>query len=257
MFQSVKKLTGLKIRALDGDIGAVDQFFFDDRSWAVRYLVVTIGSIINPKKVLLSPASLDTIESHELIVKSTVDQIKSSPDIDTEKPISRQKEEELHDYYTWSYYWGYPLYYNSMGTELYPNIQFNESFLNKTSHQETRHVSEDESHLRSTREIIGYRVSTNNGELGYVDDILLEIDHWGLRYLVINTGEFLPGKKILVGAYWTTNISWEDRTLSLDVNIDILRNGPTYDSSIPLSRDFERRVYEYYERTPYWIEERK
>ena len=255
MFQSVKKMIGIAIKAQDGEIGAVDQLFFDDQSWAIRYLVVTIGSLLIHRKVLISPAALDGFSNHELVVNATTDQVRNSPDIDTEKPISREKEEELHDYYAWSYYWGYPLYYNSLGTELYPNIQYTDAFiyqLNKKNETDKDHVKA-ENHLRSTHEVIGYSVSTINGEFGYVDDFLTDTQHWGIRYLVLNTGDFLPGRKIIVAAHWVKDISWDNRSVSFDLNIDTLRNGPTYDPSIPLTRDFERRVYEYYEKNPYWI----
>lgn len=255
MFQSAKKLTGHTIKALDGEIGAVDQLFFDDQSWAIRYLVVTIGSLLIHRKVLISPAALDGMSDHELIVNATIDQIRNSPDIDTEKPISRQKEEELHDYYTWSYYWGYPLYYNSLGTELYPNIQYTDAFIYKENNKGAVENSHDrpENHLRSNREVTGYGVGTKNGEFGYVDDFLIDTKVWVVRYLVLNTGDFLPGRKVIVAAHWVKEISWDNRSVSFDLNIDTLRNGPAYDSSILLTRDFERRVYEYYEKNPYWI----
>lgn len=252
MFHSVNKLIGVNIKARDGDIGSVDQLFFDDQSWAVRYLVVTIGSLLINRKVLLSPAALDGISGRELIVNATIEQIRNSPDVNTEKPISRQKEEELHDYYTWSYYWGYPLYYNSLGTELYPNIQYTDAFLRK-EYQESKKEPEQHNHLRSTREVTGYSVNTLNGEFGYVDDIIVDFNQWVIRYLILNTGDFLPGKKVLVAAHWVSDISWDNRSISFEMNIDILRNGPTYDPSVPLARDFERRVYEYYEKNPYWI----
>jgi hypothetical protein len=254
MFQSVKKMTGLNIKALNGDIGSVDQLFFDDHSWAIRYLVVSIGSLLNNRKVLISPAALDGISGHELFVEASIDQIRNSPDIDTEKPISRQKEEELHDYYAWSYYWGYPLYYNSLGTELYPNIQYTDMFINKAlDENKQKNQTEEENHLRTTREVIGYSVQTKNGEFGYVDDFIVDSDEWVIRYLVLNTGDFLPSRKILTGAHWVKDISWDNRAVSFDIDINTLRNGPTYDSSVLLSRDFERRVYQYYEKTPYWI----
>jgi hypothetical protein len=209
--------------------------------------------LLSQKKVLLSPAALDGITDHELNVNATVNQIKNSPDIDTERPISRQKEEELHNYYTWSYYWGYPLYYNSLGAELYPNIQYVNTIQNREADQLRKEHTKTENHLRSTHEISGYNIDTKGGEFGYLDDFLIDIKQWVVRYLVLNTGDILPGRKVLVAAHFVKQISWENRSISFDFNIDTLRNGPTYDPSVPLTRDFERRVYEYYEKNPYWI----
>jgi hypothetical protein len=254
MFKSLKRMTGMVIKATDGEIGSLDQFFFDDTSWAIRYFVVNIGSLVISKKVLISPASFQTIQGHDILVNSTIAQIKNSPDIDTEKPISRQKEEQLHDYFTWSYYWGYPLYYNSLGTELYPNIQYTDTFLghDKIANNLGNSDIMDNNHLRSSKDIQGYIIMAKENEFGSVEDFLVDTENWAIRYIILNTGDLLPGKKVIVSAKWTKEIDWDTKTIHFDIDRDVIKNGPSFDYSIPLTRDFERRMFEYYEQHPYW-----
>ena len=107
MLRSIKSMDGHKILAEDGEIGRISDFYFDDESWVVRYLVVNTGNWLVDKKVLISPASFVDTDWHrrEISVALTKEQIEKSPDVSHDKPVSRQKEAELAKYYTWPTYW--------------------------------------------------------------------------------------------------------------------------------------------------------
>ena len=100
-------LRGHKLAASDGSIGHVKDFYFDDKTWAIRYVVADTGTWLSGRQVLLSPHAFGSLfpDGRDLIVNLTREQIENSPPIEWHKPVSRQYEEEYHRYYGWPYYW--------------------------------------------------------------------------------------------------------------------------------------------------------
>ena len=263
MYKSVKKVTKLPIRAIDGVIGKIDELLFDDQNWAVRYIVVDIGTFLIPKRVLISPVAVESILEDAILVKNTKEQIRSSPDVITAQPVSRQKEQELHDYYSWPYYWVYPGNYNSLGGALYPGLTNPEAYMqepltaealekDKQLEEQTR-----QSHLRLTKEVSGYHIQAIDEQIGHVEDYIIDDVKWVIRYLVVNTRFLIPGKKILIAPQWTKSIDWAEAVVYVDLDREEIRNSPEYDPSVPITRDFEQIIYKYYNRTGYWEKEGK
>ncbi len=164
MKRSVKKLVGCVVRATDGDIGTVQEFYFDDLTWTVRYMVVETGSWLINRKVLISPMALGRPEPglKVLPVNLTREQVRGSPDIDTAKPVSRQHETVLHGYYGWPY-WGMSTYVNSFGV---PPIL--SPYAIPAADKEAEAPSEEEipkgdPNLRSTAKVAGYHIEALDG----------------------------------------------------------------------------------------------
>src|SRR6476646_3978322 len=113
MLHTLKDLTGFAIHAADGYLGFVKDFYFDDKRWVVRYLVIETGSWFSSKQLLISPLSIQSISREDKTIKVNVSvaQMINSPITDPHKPISRQFETEYLSYY------GYPMYW--IGTELW------------------------------------------------------------------------------------------------------------------------------------------
>src|ERR1700678_379977 len=105
MLRNVKDLHGFAIRATDGELGTVDQLYFDDETWAIRYLTVETGGWLGGRPVLISPMSVirADLEEKGLDVALTKSQVENSPDIDTHKPVSRQHEAAYNRYYGYPY----------------------------------------------------------------------------------------------------------------------------------------------------------
>lgn len=103
MLRSLNGLLGYNLEALDGAIGSVSDFYFDDTDWALRYLVVDTGTFLPGRKVLIVPAALGRPDwaTRLFPVNHTKDEIEKSPDIALDQPVSRQVESELHEYYQW------------------------------------------------------------------------------------------------------------------------------------------------------------
>jgi uncharacterized protein YrrD len=101
MLHKTKTLIGYSIQnAHDETIGKVKDVYFDDRHWTVRYLVVSTGSWLTGRQVLLSPYALVTVNDHEqnIVANLTKKQIEDSPSLNSDKPVSRQFEESYYGY---------------------------------------------------------------------------------------------------------------------------------------------------------------
>ncbi|HEX7064256.1 MAG TPA: PRC-barrel domain-containing protein [Bacillales bacterium] len=110
MIHNEEMIHGYKINAEDDELGKADAFLFDDENWTIRYLVADTRKWLPGRKVLISPISVKAVnhEEEQVSVNLTKDQVKSSPDIDSDKPVSRQQELELNQFYGWGNYWGGP-----------------------------------------------------------------------------------------------------------------------------------------------------
>jgi hypothetical protein len=247
MLRNVTRLKGFTIRARDGDMGIVDQFYFDDESWAIRYLIVNAGEWFGGRLVLVSPLGLRKVDwqSRLLDVALTKKQVEDSPPIDTHKPVSRQHEAAYLGYYGYPSYWAAPNYPAALAVRKEALAEAEE--LQARAGQEAA-----DSHLRSTSEVTGYHIEASDGEIGHVRDFIVDDETWAIRYLEVDTQNWWPGKKVLVSPQWISRVSWPDSKVYIDLSRESLQNGPEWDETVPVTREYEHRLYDYYARSPYW-----
>ncbi len=243
MLRSTRSLDGFGIGARDGEIGKVHSLLFDDRSWAVRYLVVDTGGWLSGRKVLIAAGALEHPDRHANVfpVKLTMQQVKDSPDIDANKPVSRQREAELHKYYNWAPYWG-----TGYGAAVFtvPSVEQEQESSGETV--------QENPNLRSTREVTGYRIHALDGQIGHVEDFIISDEDWVIRYMVVDTRHWLGGQSVLVSPEWVREVNWEQREVWVDVSKERIEDCPPYDPSAPVNREYEVQVYDYYGRPKYW-----
>ena len=247
MLRNVSQLTGFAIRARDGEIGTLEQFYFDDETWAIRYLVVNTGDWLSGRLVLVSPLALRQVEwqSRRLDVALTKTQIENSPPIDTHKPVSRQHEAAYLGYYGYPSYWAAPNYPAALAVRREAVAEAEE--LQSRAGREPADV-----HLRSTEAVTGYHIQASDGEIGHVRDFIVDDETWDIRYLEVDTRNLWPGKKVLVSPQWISRVSWADSKVYVDMTTENIQNGPEWVDSIPVTREYEHRLYDYYARSPYW-----
>lgn len=243
MLRALNEIRGYVIRSRDGDIGGVHDFYFDDQKWTVRYLVADTGKWLPGRKVLISPAAIGQPQwrEHVISVNLTKDQVKHSPSIDAEKPVSRQMEEELFTYYGWPNYWVEPLY----GVPAYGAAAAG------TAMSRPPEPSGDP-HLHSGREVTGYYLHATDGDIGHVEDFVFDDESLKIRYLVVDTKNWLPGKKVLISTDWIAQISWPETRVFVDVDRQVVKDSPEFDPSRPVNRVYEEALYDYYGRPVYW-----
>jgi stress response protein YsnF len=247
MLRSTKELRGYAVRATDGDIGKVHGFYFDDRVWTIRYLVVETGNWFEGRRVLLPTAALGMPDWAKQVfpVSLTKDQVKNSPDITTDKPVSRQMEEELYGYYGWTPYWRTAAPLSGVGAWAVAQM------LMKTEENNSQD-QEPDPHLRSTREVIGYHIQATDDEVGHAEDFIIEDEVGIIRYMVVNTRNWLPGKSVLVSPSWIDRVSWPEREIYVDLSREQIKGSPEFDPSVAVNRGYELRLYDYYGRPQYW-----
>ena len=267
MLRSIKNFEGFAVRATDGTIGHVTDCYIDDKTWAVRYLIVNTGSWLSSRKVLISPIAVDHPDWTERVlpVSLTKEQVKNSPDIDTDKPVSRQHERQYLGYYGYPYYWaGDGLW----GAGAYPGMMLmglgdggSESAYRHAQAQDARAEAKDEEsargdpRLRSCNALMKYHVEASDGGMGHVQGLLLDDDTWAIRYLVVDTSNWWLGHQVLIAPRWIQAINWLDATVSVHLTQQAVKDAPLYNSAVPFSRDQEMALYQHHSRTGYWAEE--
>jgi hypothetical protein len=254
MLFNAKNLEGAGLAAIDGPIGEVEESFFDDAQWTVRYLVVDTGGWLSGRRVLISPSSVREVDlaNGQLIVILTRKQVQDSPDVDTHQPISRQKERALLTYYGLPPYW-MPLPLDPMVMPIPVPLTPDESVAEHDAQDGGERASDEEdAHLQSTRDVRGYEIQARDGEIGAVDDFLIDDQAWAIRWIVIDTARWLPGKKVLVSPEWVDAVAWGERALRVALTRDQIQNAPEYNAEDPVTREYEVRLFEYYGRRSYW-----
>jgi hypothetical protein len=255
MLTNNKALKGLVIRATDGEIGTVDHLYFDDQNWAVRYLIVNTGNWMDDRKVLISPHSILQVDwkACQIDVSLTRKQVEKAPNIDTHKPVSRQHEAEYLGYYGYPYYWDGPYLWGASGNPIgpVPLIGAQSEIADRI-----RDASAD-SHLRSTDAVAGYHISAKDGEIGHVDRFIIDDEAWTIRYLEVATKNWWPGKKVLLSPAWVERVSWEESKVFAAVTREVIQTCPEYVASVPITREYENKVYFHYGHPPYWLTEAK
>ncbi len=250
MLNQAKTLKGFKLDSLDGEIGKIKEFYFDDVYWTIRYLVVDTGNWLTDKQVLISPYALSTVnkDAQNIAINLTRKQIEGSPSMDSEKPVSRQFEEAYFNYYAWPMYWDGPFMWGDYPSPY--NIR-NRKKLPKS----TKVKKAWDSHLRCTHDVSGHHIQAVDGEIGHVEDFIIDDETWAIRYLIVNTQNWWEGKMVLVSPRWIDRISWGESKVFVNLSRAIIKQSPEYTEGSPLNREYEADLHRHYNRQGYWVDE--
>lgn len=234
-------MIGFTIEATDGNSGRCKDFLFDDRFWKVRYVVVDAVSVTGERGVILPPTAIGTAvcDRRVLPVQLTRRQIEGSPPLAGRPPVSQQ-----HDAQLWNR--SHPTGDRTKAAR--------RPFRTPAGHHAVSSVVTpvQERHLRSAREIVGYRVRAAGREIGRVHDLIVDDRPWSVRYLAVATGAWLEGRPVLVAKEWFGGVDRTCATVDVRLTAEAIATSPEYDPRVPPSRDFERRLYEHLGRLPYW-----
>jgi hypothetical protein len=251
MLIAAKKLIGFTLAATDGAIGEVDACYFDDEHWTVRYLVVDTGGWLSGRKVLISPMSIRSVDTdgERVVVDLTRARVEASPDIDTHRPVSRQHEISLLQHYGYPTYWYGPYAWGPLLLPTPPPIP--DTVMQEITARAEQDNIED-AHLHSTTDVVGYDIQARDGAIGHVDDFLIDGRSWSIRWIVVDTRNWLPGKHVLLAPEWVDDVTWAERAVRVGLSRAQIQSAPEYDAGQPVDRDYEQRLFAHYGRPTYW-----
>jgi hypothetical protein len=254
MLRSIKALKGYNVLTKKSErIGHVEDFYFDDLHWTVRYLIMDTGNWLPDRRILISPKHLGRPdwEQEEFPIDLGKDILERGPALEPGQIPSRKQEIELAKYFGWPSYWAGQ---QVEDPAILPNPPKN---LNAVEGQMDEPERDEEKiqgiiHLRSIKEVLGCRIHALDGNIGHMDDFIVDDDLWVLYYIVVDTRNWIPGKKVLVTPMWVEAINWEALEVAIDLGKDTIKDSPEYDPSQPVNRVYEARLYDYYGRPKYW-----
>ena len=252
MQRSFNHIRGYAIQASDGEIGSLRDFYFDDQSTMIRYFVVDTGTWLPGRRVLLAPAAVGGIDADRsaLVTGLTRQQVEDSPPVETEKPVSRQQELELHTYYGWQPYWTVPPLAGSLAPywgPAMPGTAYPRPGEARVAEKVAAREHSDP-HLRSAREVEGYHVAATDGEIGHVEDFLIDDRDWAIHLLGIDTRNWLPGRKVVISPAWLHGIDWSRERIHVDLTRQQIKDSPEYDTAMIPDESYLEQLAAHYGR---------
>lgn len=237
MLRGAREMYGWAIRAEDEEVGHVSDVYFDDRRWTVRYLVVDTRHWPSGRSVLISPRSVTGVDPARRALRTDLSrsQVALSLDVDLARPVSRQHELELAHYYS------FPSYAVTVGASVglaAPAIAGNP-------------VAGADPHLRSSRAITDYLVHALDGDVGHVEDVLVDDDSWTIRHLLVSVRNRWAIHRVLVPVGWIARVSWGARAVEVSLPEEAIRLAPVYDRAAGVSAEHETRLVRYYGPPPF------
>jgi hypothetical protein len=225
MLHLARKVLGSTIRAVDGDIGTLDDFYFDDELWAIRYLVVDTGGWLGGRRVVVSPMSVDAPWGKAGIpLRITKEQVQNSPAVDLALPLSRAGEAQLLGHYGYPYYWGSS---NVWGTFDNPGALV---MAPPTEVLTAEFQDADGRPLRSIKDSAGYHLHATDGEIGHVDDFLIGEQTWRVHHLLVDTSNWIGGRAVVIACDTVRHVDADREMLYVDTTRKAIQDAPPFES---------------------------
>ncbi len=246
MLDKARTLQRYKLSSANGEIGTVKTFYFDDQHWTIRYLVADTGAWLAGRQVLISPYALAGVsrERHRFVLDLTKGQIEEGPSLSSEQPISQQFEEAYHGFHGWPRYWCGPYTWGRQ-----PHIE--------RDRKRWRAAPTDgrawQRQLRTTSDVNGYYIQATDGEMGHIEDFIIDEETWAIRYLVVSTRNWWPGRRVLVSPQWIQRVNWDAGEVFVTLSGETVRESPEYTDQLLVTRDYETRLHRHYHRQGYWF----
>lgn len=229
---NIKSLIGYSMEATDGYFGKVEEFYFEDTTWVIRYLVLKTGNWLSYRKVLIAPQAIEKRAAEPGIfpVNLSKEQIRTSPDIDTDKPVSLRQDVHLYGHYAWQRYGGSGFYAGGSAAAMDNVPIIDEKIMKEADPNDKR--SDDDLHLRSTKKIMGYHIHTSDGDFGRVSDFVFDDANGQIMYLVVDTpGWFDRNQIFLIETRIIKEIQWGNSKVVLNISTDEIKECPVFDES--------------------------
>lgn len=206
MLIAAKHIYGTPLEAIDGTVGTLYDILFDDQSWRLRHLVITTDRWFFGEQVLLDLAALDRADWSEprVWLRLTKQQVRESPTIPSDRSLTQRPTIELAQ---------------TLVAEAY-----------STNIVDAEADAGSEPHLCSTKMLTGMHIQcADSHQLGHIEDFLVDDQTWSVRDMVIDTRNWLPGKRVLIEPALVKSINWEDREVQLSLPRDQIEHRHPYE----------------------------
>jgi sporulation protein YlmC with PRC-barrel domain len=244
MLRRLRELNDSSVQAVDGqDVGTIEDSYFDDERWTVRYLVVRAGHWLTGRSVLLSPMAVEQVswDDRRVRVDLTQEQIKGAPSADDAHPITREWEAQYAGYYGLPHYWDGP---GAWGVG--PTPLAGRALVTSVRPAPVRAAADQR--LKSARDVTAYHIHARDGVIGHVDDFLIDDVTWKVRYLIVDTSNWIGGRTVLVSPDWASRVDWTRQEVYVDLTRAAIKACPPYEETRLINRAFEDRLDEAYRR---------
>jgi sporulation protein YlmC with PRC-barrel domain len=248
MLNKANALKDYKVNSLDGLIGQVKEFYFDEKYWVIHYLVADTGNWLNAGQVLISPyARITAVRDKKLIaVELTKKQIEDSPSLNSERPNPRQSEQVYYGYYGWPMYSSGFFIWGPHASVILDHEQWRNS---------TQGAKASDLHMHSTYGASGLKIEAADQDIGQVEDLIIDDETWVIRYIIINIRDCRLGKKILFSPQWIERVSWNESKAYVNLSRETIEQAPEYTEESLITRDYETALHRHYNRREYWVDE--
>jgi hypothetical protein len=244
MLRPIKELGTYRLHATDGDIGHLEQFYFDDRDWKIRYFVVDIGTWLHGRKVLMSPSAIIGVDALTRTINTafTKQQVQESDDVRRHKPEELEQPHDYSLYLGWPYYLGLNDLNDSDRGRVLGRAHDPEKA--KTSGHSFRLRYEE--HLRSSKVVSRYHVMAVDGEIGRIEDGIVDDQTWTIQYVVSTVRNWWSSKKVLLPTEWILWVNVAESNAYVSLTRNNIATAPAFDPEKPLTNDFEVALYKHY-----------
>ena len=251
MLQSIQKLKGIRVIAADERVGTVEEVYFDDDQWVVRYLVVDTGGWLGRRRALISPYAVQSIDwqANTIVVNLSRAQVEGSPGIDSAKPVSRQQEAAYHRYYGYPPYWQSTMFWALGAMPVIAPLETQIPEEEDARRQADARLAGADHHLRSSKAVLGYRIEASDDPIGHVADFLFDEETWAMCYLMVDTRHWRRGKHVLISPRRIRAINWAERTLTVALKREEIEQSPEYDPDYVPSREHAQATYRHHPRS--------
>lgn len=239
MLHPLSKLNKATVITTDNETGEAADLFFDERDWAVRYLVVNIGTWLFGRTTLIAPAAIQAVEwnKKKISLNLTRKQIEKSPAIDTRAPIPRQRELEIFTFYGWQEYW--PASSFTSVPPLPPHAHPLQPIRSMEDELAAPPEHFEDPHLRRLAEARSCKLLAADGEAGKIVDLLVDDSDWAIRFILVATRP--EGREIAVPIARLGRARWSERQLTTDLANESLQSAPAYDAT-KIGTDEEEKI---------------
>jgi len=237
MLKRINEILGFKVKAPDGEVGTVDDFYFDDQEWIVRYLVIDMVGAYSDGKTLIPVSEIDRYDcdGQYLTISSSMFQFENHFDLLSILPVSRQNESELFRYYECS------IDHNGNGSHTGLKSDL------RTKREPAIETAEWDSHLRSLKEIKKYQCQTVDGHvIGDIEDFMIEMDVWFICFTVIDACNLINREKVLLPSAWISMVNLVSKQIRFDLTIEEVNNSPVYDPAVPIDFSYKVMLLDHY-----------